>query len=55
MKKILLLLSVISVVTWVIGFFVFRSGSLIHVILFIAILSYLRSLMCVQGAIKYKI
>lgn len=54
MKIIFILLSLFSAIAWGIGFFVLKAGSLIHALLFISLLSYLRSFMCEQRAMKFK-
>jgi len=41
MRSLLYLIAVILVIGWILGFFVYSAGSLIHVLLIIAIISLL--------------
>ena len=50
MKKVLLLLSITIMTVWIIGFFILRLSSPVHILLLLAILVYIRSLICVDSS-----
>jgi len=48
MKKLLLFFSLVSMFAWIALVFMFRLSGFVHILLFVSILFYLRSLMLVE-------
>ena len=55
MKKFFLFVSLFSAIAWVISFFILKAGPLIHALLFISLLSYLRSVIIENSTLNFKI
>lgn len=54
MKKALLLISITLMTLWIVGFFILKLPSLIHVLLASSMLLYIRSLMTVSDSATQK-
>ncbi|MBC7873490.1 MAG: hypothetical protein H7Y01_05825 [Ferruginibacter sp.] len=52
MKRILLLVSLALMISWVAGFFFIRSSPVMHILLFGSILLYIRSLLVVETRVN---
>ena len=48
MKKILFLLSIIILTVWIVGYFILKLPAAVHLLLFVSILLYIRSLVCIS-------
>ncbi len=54
MKKIFLLLSIIVMTAWIVGFFLLKTSSSIHVLLALSIVLYIRSLLQINTSVTQK-
>ena len=54
MKKILLLLSIIIMTLWIIGFFILKLPMGIHLLLALSLLIYIRSLLHISPSVSEK-